>query len=574
MPRTKKRQSEHQLYEAIPNVQQLCFPASRRTVKDRGPEWSAPSKYQQTITQMNPFFDVFHPNVENENLEYEGDMEVSHVPSPVGRKRRKITPEKPTGHKIKTRSAKHVDTKEEPALHQRESGNTHPAFPRAKEEPQASTKSLAERMPPFTPRSLKRREIPSSQSPADTPLSTQKPRSTQDLSRSPLRERSTNVRLGPPSSNNVPRWKNRMIAADSLETEEGDESPPLPGSLFPSLDSKGTGPREAPPNGRCMREMADSSQVKDGEEEGRVHQDRVNRVIDSDEDEDVENTVFDANTDTQANLFSADQSFAGSNQRDALGLFPSKLIEFEPETNESQTDHGEYIEMEKECDEESSVKIDALNAPAMTSRSEALERRSDSVEASVQLQNDLRRDTQAGGLETESQFEIGWNTCYQSDLNIPSSDSANSLSSPSNSEGNPSALLTIPTQILPPRPSAPSRPFKHAVPPSQATTVDITQPTPRRPIHSPHNPQALHNNSPRPRNAFSPRTLPSSPPPIPPPSSSPAATRRARDLWMGFDWNGERLTDSQLLPESLMNDSLAGPSEGLEFSQESLGEDL
>ncbi|KAG8532938.1 uncharacterized protein KY384_002816 [Bacidia gigantensis] len=89
--------------------------------------------------------------------------------------------------------------------------------------------------------------------------------------------------------------------------------------------------------------------------------------------------------------------------------------------------------------------------------------------------------------------------------------------------------------------SCPEPEPKILVPSSQATTVAGTQPY-------------LKNSL---------QNIPSSQPSVPPPMSSPAANRPyAEDVQRQYEWNAEdRVTDSQLLPESLMNDSLIGPPE-------------
>lgn len=51
----------------------------------------------------------------------------------------------------------------------------------------------------------------------------------------------------------------------------------------------------------------------------------------------------------------------------------------------------------------------------------------------------------------------------------------------------------------------------------------------------------------------------------PPPSSS---LGWGESMVRGFQWNGVRLTDSQLLPESLLNDSLIGEGAGWGFREE------
>ncbi len=577
--RPKKPRPKGQVYETTPNVNQVHFAARKRTIKDRTPSWSASSKYQQTITQMNPFYEMYHPGAEKEDLEYYDEEEKTYVASPLGRKRRKITPGKPPACKIETRNARRRVVKvEEPKQDVGELEEEQLKLPgrKAKAKPSKPQTPAAMMPPPETPRSKRKKEIPSSQSPADTSLSTQSRRSIREQSFSPLKNRSTNIMLPPASQRKGPRWTKKLEIADSMETEEGDSPLLSRVSSKISLASRETAPFEVEDAGEAVqqpsnvpttvindaKEFPESSQRQaPGNENASLEP--INReVLDSDADDDSDDGEFDTGLETQATLASIDFSLPNSNQRHAFGLFPSELVEFEPEGIESQMSSPNLLEAEYPMEDQ---KVEASNSNDEIS-SDPQRQDSQSEGASAQLHNDLRRATQAGGLETESQFENAWKPYHPANLTNLESDPEDVLSSPELIQHTLSTPMTVPIQLLPSRPTINSAPLKLPVPPSQATTVDITQSPPRKMASSSHR---LSSQGKMPSSS---QVFRSSPPPLAPPTSSPSTSRRACDPWAGFEWNGVRLTDSELLPESLLDDSQLGPP--LDLTQESLDDEL
>ena len=592
----KKVKSTSQLYETVPNVKQRRIgPPSCRAIRDKHPTWSAPKIRQQTITQMDALRDYYHPDLEDENLQTDDDEEAnSYVASPTRNKRRRITPEKPQTRRIETRSVKRKATKEGSSVQDQDVIYSPPSAGREAEASKSRLKNSTAMLPPKTPTSLRRKEIPSSQSPADTPLSTQSRQSIQSYTRSPLKERSTNIDLPKPSHIKRARWSERLKVADSMETDDEESLVPVrsdmttkPVSITDIEDLAAEGPSHASSihvadfnqrleaAQRPAKEIQNSSQTRPRYE-----------VIDSteDEDDDEEAEVFNAGPETQAALANNDVAptepdrLTGSTPtsskslEDGIDLAPvQRNVSGSPDTLNTPTPPFTESSAEIQLPMPRPKRVDFVDLarsdpPGPSTPSDVSERHSDSVEVSAQLFADLHRETQPGGLQTESQFEKGWSIYtpvdeIHSDLERLPSASPKPVEQPS------SGLMTVPTQFLRPPISSPPKYYKAPVPPSQATTVDLTQPSPRN--MPPPSQAIVTRRSPR-RSASPSQVYPSSPPPIPPPSSSPLESRKV-DLFAGYVWNGVRLTDSQLLPQSLLNDSEIGPPE---MSQESWNEEL
>ena len=631
MPR--KPRSTGNKVDSTSNLKQVQFTAPKRTIKERGPTWSAPSKFQQTITQMNP--SIYIPEPEYEGLATDDDQEQeSYVASPVRRKRRKITPAKTSSRKTGTRSAKrqtitqmdpfralyHPELEDEnlddledklkennvPSPMKRKRNVSPEKAPsgkfrkrRLKQEVSEMEHQLGrgtqydERQhkrgsrpwqqkssgrilpPPVTPRSQRKKEIPSSQSPADTPLSTQSRRFFRAYSRSPLKERSTNIALAKTSCRDGARWRKKVEIADSLESRE-DESPVLMrastsigasssenacefGDKFSQLPMDSTITRTAALDHNSAKGQRHETEKKDSDRNisGR-------EIVDSNEEDDDDDP--DVSLARQATLHSKDTSLtqqrAPDNQRHRFKAAGSSSSPQSPQQSNLRN---------RDSIERSGLINHISTKPTLSPPLVPPFRRTDSEQASAQLLKDLRCVTEPS-LESESQFEAGWHSYHP-----PTNDNdspPNLLSSPTTIESPSSASMTVPTQLLPPRTTAESTQsnnsakLKLPVPPSQATTTDATQPSPRRMPSSQLFPSPYKLPASSKAAAF-----PSSPPPMPPPSSSLVGENTAADLGMGFQWNGIRLTDSQLLPESLLNDSLIGPVGGFGLSQESLEEE-
>ena len=606
--RPKKRKSNVQSFETVPNPKKQVVLTTKKltTIRDKHPAWSAPSMRQQSITQMDALRDYYHPELENEDLETDDEEADIYVTSPTRNKRRKVTPEKPPTRRIDTRSAKRQAAKEDPSILDQGHQDVLPPA-----EGKARAHTLRAKMPtamppPKTPMSLRRTEIPSSQSPADTPLSTQSRQTLQDYTRSPLKEKSTNIVRSLDSPGKGARRSKRLEVADSMETLDEDspvavrvcsttevigpiaepedlteEEPQLPSRAFAiHVDDFNQRLKAAQ---RPVQVIQNSSQAR-----------RRHEVIDStdEEDYDDEAEAFNAGPETQAALANTEPSHKSSNQPSETTPTTSKVAEDEPKLgpirrNASQTpdplnapspparesDLQDHLPMQRPKKVEF-IDLASSDPPGPNTPSPPNERPSNSEEVSAQLFADLCRDTQSGGLQTETQYERGW-TIYTPADDIHSNPEPHpSTSQPI--EQPSSGLMTVPTQLIRPPISSPPKCYKAPVPPSQATTVDVTQPSPRNAQpsssqailtqSSPHN----HKEFPLQQAARSSHTFPSSPPPVPPPSSSPLANRKV-DPWAEYEWNGVRLTDSQLLPDSLMDDSQIGPP-GL--SQESWTEEV
>ena len=639
MPR--KRQSTGNKVDSKTNLKQVQFTAPKRTIKERGPTWSAPSKFQQTITQMNPsiyirepeydglttdddeekesyiaspvrrkrrkitpltisshktgaksaqcqtitqmdpFRALYHPEVGEENLDdLEDEHKENNVPSPVKRRKRKVSPERATNGKFWNRRPKQEVSQIE---HQFGRGTEYDERQHEKGIRPRQQKSSTEVLPPpVTPRSQRKKEIPSSQSPADTPLSTRSRRSLRAYSKSPLKERSTNTGLPKTSYREGAGGRRKVEIADSLESREDESlvlmhaSTSMATSTSEEASKFGENFTQLPMNSTITRTATLDHIFDRGQrhETGRKDTDRdilKREIVDSDEEDD--NDDPDASLARQATLHSKNTSLTKQrvpdNQRHRTrAAGPS---------GSSQPPQQSNLRNRYEIERSGLTKHISLK-PILSPPSIPPLHRTDSEQASAQLLQDLHRVTEPT-LETDSQFEAGWNTYH------PPTDGNDSpptlLSSPPPIASPSSASITIPTQILPPRTTADystqpntSTQLKLPVPPSQATTTDTTQPSPRKmpssqflPSHSPYKLQTSSKAA---------TTFPSSPPPMPPPSSSLVAdeSTAADPGMMGWKWNGVRLTDSQLLPESLLNDSLIGPVGGFGLSQESLEEEV
>lgn len=596
--RPKKRKSTTKSFETVPNPkkQVLLTTTKLTTIRDKHPAWSAPSMRQQSITQMDALRDYYHPDLENEDMKTDDEEDDSYVASPPRNKRRKVTPEKPYDRKIGTRSGKRQAAKEEPSTQEEMDQDVSPSVGGEAKAHVLRAKMPTTMLPPKTPTSLRRKEIPSSQSPADTPLSTQSRQSLQDYVRSPLKEKSTNINLPVKSPIKGPRWSKGSEVADSMET--GDEVSPV--SVRVGLTTEPIGPTAEPED--IMEEEprlssnAFAIHVNDFNQRLKAAQRPVKEIQNSsqrrprhevinstDEEDDMEEAeAFDAGPETQAALASTDVSQKNLDQLPESTHSTSKPAGDKPESPPIQKNASgspnppntpplpaKESNVEDELPMRRPKRVEFVDLacsdpPGPATPSHLRERAFGSEEVSAQLFGDLRRDTQSGGLQTESQYEQGW-IPY-----TPADDMPSNLeplpSSPKPIEQPSSGLMTVPTQQFRPPISSPPKFYQAPVPPSQATTVDVTQPSPRNLTSSS---QGVTQRFPQ-KLPLSSQAYSSSPPPMPPPSSSPLASRKL-DPWAGYQWNGVRLTESQLLPDSLLNDSEVGPP-GL--SQESWAEEV
>ncbi|KAL6714346.1 hypothetical protein ACLMJK_007769 [Lecanora helva] len=568
----RKRRSRNRVYETEDNINQIYFPAPRRTIREKHPIWSAPSKYQQTITQMNPFHAIFHPELEDDSLELDVEEPQEYVASPKGRKRRKTTLdspslESPSVRKIATRSSARTSIKTE-----QNEENIKREFPIYVEENILQTEKPAQYMPPpKTPQIVRKREIPSSQSPADSPLSTQSRTPLKDSRRSPLKDRSTNQIISTATPSRVPRWAKKLEVADSFENAENESISTNPPSTVKKGKAPGMSPQTSTYRGfdesvrsepaavakSTVQEILDSDQGPQmGANIGDVG--RPNFIEDSEAEDDEESDKAQPN---------ATAIITYNHKHRQNPLVPANQHEKSPPTaiesiNANPTNPSTHP---------TAFPNSSISRIKSTPTPDPHSPHPETNNPSAQLHNDLHLATNNPGmLQTESQFENGWSSYHRPRLptsTSPLSDPPLSASieevpssAPHERSQQQQAMLhnTIPTQII--SSSSPTAPIqfqqkqKSLVPPSQATTTDGTQssPTTQRKITSSSSIQ-----------------MPSSPPPMPPPLASPTERRgKGEDFWKGFEWDGVRLTDSQLLPESLLNDSVGGLPVGIGCEEE------
>ena len=556
--RQRKSSPSKQGYTTTPNVRQKHFPSLKQTISSSTSlAWSAPNKRQRTITQMDPFYTIFHPHLDQENLEYEKDLDDVPEESSIRPKQRKLQLEETPVHRM-TRSANKKVAASAPTIRYKsrsvdqKGGELVP-----KKEDVILMSSLK------TPKSNSRREIPSSQSPpAESPLSTHSWRWIHDLSKSPLKERSTNVMLQP-SSRKSASWKGRREVPDSMENLEDESSFPSDSSLKSATASNHHGREKSGPRGRPTI----PSQRSNDSRNDRNSNDSMEYPLDQTDGLDWDgegrsNSSFGAGAETQAvatkgNAYSIqpkkERQPAGN--RGELPSPRSKLEAICPSTiaqdcGKECENTGPYKHIAGQNDQPTEPEHRYQSVPPAPSLHP-----SESQEASNQLDNDLRHATQAQpGVETESQYENAWQTYQFQAPKQPQQESLKEYVDFSQAqdyeEGLGNKPMTLPTQPWSSRNNEPVSTSKLPVPPSQATTVDVTQPSPHE--------LPLQSSQP----------LPSSPPPIPPPTSSPVTGRREASPRAGCEWNGGRLTDSQLLPASLMEDSMIGPPGDWRMEQE------
>ncbi|KAL8947457.1 MAG: hypothetical protein Q9222_006261, partial [Ikaeria aurantiellina] len=186
---------------------------------------------QQTITQMDPFKRQASPDHELTDL---GQDDIPIAKTPPRRKKRAAKSTTPVVSIIQTRSGKKraaeasADTKVvegSAVMNQQSATSDHKS-------PSCQAKSTTTLMPPpQTPQTVRRKVIPSSQSPAETPLSSQRPRDKDTKTPTPLKERSVNT----PSKSRLRnrrtsvRLKPKLEVANStgIENEDSQFIPPI-----------------------------------------------------------------------------------------------------------------------------------------------------------------------------------------------------------------------------------------------------------------------------------------------------------------------------------------------------------
>ncbi|MCJ1485958.1 hypothetical protein MMC06_006134 [Schaereria dolodes] len=571
----------------------MHFTPRNRTISRKNLSLSTPKTRQQTLTQID-FVSRSAQDMEDVDLAYEDDtiFQIS--------KRQKTVSRAATPSNVQTRASKWRISEQHDADGRKDAGEKGPERPLMSDAPLQMVNGAAPL--PTTPRRIQKLEVPSSQSPADTPLSTQSPHSVREISKSPLKERSINSRMhrGTVRDSNQKRlWKPKLEIQDTFKNENKDKrifmppkvvKPQHPGVIDKSLRSaqiphtsvisKSSSTRTITRRKRVARSPLDQK-FKTIKTEAQGLNSESEHEIGQDDD-------FAMGMETQRAFVhtatSVDDFENGEERMCAEGRFrsahenPDDLIAAEePETTTTgipvklnlrvsgATQTPDITNCENSESNVSSLNMkskEGIDIPEELQPMTPNMHRSESEEASAQLANDLYRLTQPCVLiETESQFQDGWRDYSVKDLELE--EEIEEIEPKSEPQSIHSLTFEADSNCLPlPLPTLPS-----IVPPSQATTVDITQPSPR--VHTV--PTQLLSKS-RPQSRF-PR--PVTPPLLSPFSSSPLETRTTADGIGGYGyegykaWDGKPLTESQLLPDSLLNDTMVGPPP-LPWTQESL----
>ena len=542
---------------------------------------------QKTLTQIGY---IFYKTLEDKELNYDDDVNENSEEIPRVRKRRKIVKEPAVSVTRQTRSSvRHAakrllkDQDDEENLKLQPDENRIPL--------EESFRAIMP--PPKTPQSTRRKEVPSSQSPANTPISTRCHKSQRDLSRSPLKEKTTNnrrVRIRDLSARKSVCWTQTREVADSSE-QDGQES--LPSILAPETTSSipikyemtNDGTRTSgdgstlPTSGvgvlACPQQQSFDGDVEDAS--ASRTQNMKSEVSDSEADE--EDGDFSEEIDTLAALeyMDAQQHNSYTKQESILttNTWTTGRVPNDSDTAASSKQRGWHSE-------HSSVHIDLTQASHPQLCSNAITRqppkqakdpspstssvpRSDSEEASFQLAHDIHSQTQTY-MVPETEFEFEKTLREYNPAPLPS-DEDRDPSKPDEFRLPNHTLQALDSEvpgrnlpfdepqlpILPPRTALPlpsNPPQQHpsstaAILPSQTTTDDTTQPS-LVPIFS----QKLRFSSPLP-------ALPAFAFP-----DSPQSEATTVDEYAG-EWDGVPLTESQLLPDSLMNGTLIEPPSSL-----------
>ncbi|KAI4119700.1 MAG: hypothetical protein LQ338_007241 [Usnochroma carphineum] len=543
---------------------------------------------QQTITQMDPFKEQLHPRDDREELALESPPTVGNPSRGTRRRRISHTPAVST---VQTRSARkkaaEAGIKTETAEAPNVAGATSSHADQGIDNPIPDSQGM--RMPPpVTPKRVRRKVVPSSQSPTDTTFSSHrkrfKERDGQEVTT--LQERSVNTpsqcRLS--SRRKTVQWAPKLEVADSTNLESGssgDSSPRIVrrSSLVDKTEEPSLRTLRSPPKPRLSSAPKWNSHVKkenpkpasacwQGSQAGTTW--RKGAIAADSEDDDDGSLNPSPEKRYLAEVHQSDPALTSATENNsACSLISPKRSQESQE--QDTTPHPEDILQGQLFETVPTQLVDQSTEPP----SPVLKRTSnpprtitpnhpfDSEETSAQLKSEPLLSSsppppmaEPTALETESQFENAWREFTPPQPNLDDepdfepTEQSNSPTLPSPTRNNSSAD----PQTLPP------------IPPSQATTTDITQTTPH------HTHTRLYNNDSQ--------ILGSSPPLHRVQtllSSSPLQIRKepaATTAFTGYQgWNGVQLTDSQLLPQSLLDDSLVFPpigrdEEGLEMEEE------
>ena len=586
---TRKRNPKR-AYETVDKPQQIHFTPRNRTVLLKTSSTSTPRTRQQTLTQID-FVSRLLPETEDEDLAYEEEE------LPRARKRRKTVPETTVEPRKRTKvkkpaKRKYVEKASNGLAEGSSMGENELGKPPQHTRSNVHGDSMA--LPPETPKKIVKTEIPCSQSPASTALSTQSRRSLRRCSRSPLKERSTNSRTVPQShSRGIKSFDGipKLEVSDTYEDET--EEIQFPG-LISRLNSGEKSRLVTSGMGHCRslevttfidgykdNVRSNMPQGNDAAKTLWATRGNVPRIksgmsySNSEEAEDgPEEEDFDAGLDTQAafqHVESLASESSSNNKVDPDSLNTDRAAT-SPLMMRDAIPVGRGIVLHQNITDERSEQKHPLSSPAAEladyrTRSGGPSspvpplHRTDSEQASDQLAADLyylTQNTSRPLVNTASQIENAFRP-YSPPPTLDD-DTHHHTATRDLSYHDPNASSP---HNLPETSRSPQQP----IPPSQATTADITQPS-----QHPNRITQLRSSSPGPLPSLSSnapvRGLPAAPFVF---SSSPLDGGELSSQYTQL-WDGKPLTDSQLLPESLMNISIPPPP-GWRCTQESLEEE-
>ncbi|KAL8848643.1 MAG: hypothetical protein Q9221_006317 [Calogaya cf. arnoldii] len=535
---------------------------------------------RQTITQMDPF----RHQVDSDEDHLESDMEPPRPPSQ--RQKRKPTSTTPVARTVQTRSAKKraAEADAHKGLESSISKDTNQISnaqePRASPLPESQHTTMP---PPKTPTTVRRKVIPSSQSPADTPISTCKRSNKKARAVTPLGERSVNT---PSKSQATLRRKNvlwapKLEVGDSTDVENEDSQYSFPTILqthsmaidrssapqSPATYSKRLSnplladdiPLRLSPKERSLRIMKRTETVADSDDDaveraspnprrsinGEMLQSPTRSIKDISEATETRPLVGQDHERIGHTALSCDEDNQDNDSFETIPTQPLQqptrsakpgpnLIEAQPQTQDL-----DYALVSEDGSAKPAHEIPRFSSPIRLQRGPVLETESQFENAWRDYTPPLEND---GGTPRTNGEGAAVDTSYAHEPSLPL------VSRRTNTDS------STDMQSLPP------------IPPSQATTVDQTQASLRqtqlRQVPARSTVLPVPSSPSQQRQALS--------------LSSPFHTKkdRAADTYMGYQgWNGVPMTESQLLPDSLLNDSpglplMPGLEEELELELE------
>ena len=544
---------------------------------------------QQTITQMDPFRQQLYPEEDIDNLVEEPLIEKEHL-----RRRKKkgleleesITPGVQSGS-FKSKGRKDVFT-------YIEAGKYHPTYNDQLVDPPPGPKGQQSLMPPpVTPKTTRKREIPSSQSPDDTPYTNRSIKSRRENSASPLKERSVNT----PSRNFSARrrdveWIPKLEVANSTDLSSRNNS---------IATSMATPPR--PAGSHCLSQDLSGRSIQSRVATSSVHA-PVLRIVPSSVSSDSDSTPLRSSPDSRQSMRDVksrlEDSFWGRPQegwKNVNGADIADLSSTHPASHGSTTQESPAAANLSTADDHQdgntyhTIPTQLLNhragelsyeytfdefieensSPSRRDATTLLQeqsqhRRSTSEEVSLQSHGERLQPSEApryelATLETESQFESAWRQYTpqedEDDIKAELPDTAiQAIQIPSSQSKYDDIKTAPPDREFQTAQAASSKSYHilynedpqiAPVPPSQATTTDASESSPRRFLtpFPPRKDPPSHNL------ASSPTTDHS--------SSSPSRTRQDSGASTYMGWDGVRSTYSQLYPPSLMDETVPEP---------------